>query len=374
VVGYFNGVNNTFAVAQSSLERLRTRVIGTEYRKQPVSYQLFYNPTQGLERDLAETFKQKEIETPEIQGRWELFWDTAQAVSLLGPDWGEFLIAAERIRLEKFIREANPELIVQPMAERIIQLVDERKNVLGVGHSQGTLFVNAVFNLLDPILPKDHFNVVDVAPASAFVGPSARTPYTLANIDLIINPLRFFFGFIPEPNINIDTAARSGDHTGHGFLEIYMNSLYPAFYKISADIDTQLQALVDPTLCHTLTLNKPKTGTVTSAPAGLDCGDSCAFSQTDFQPGALIKLTATPPPGFVYTQWEGLPEERCKGNDATVEIILDQDITCTVSFRQPTLTVTKNNFKGGSLIAGPTSCPIDCVYTVFLPLAIFGFK
>src|SRR5207244_8485831 len=54
----------------------------------------------------------------------------------------------------------------------------------------------------------------------------------------------------------------------------------------------------------TLTVNKAGTGsgTVTSSPAGIDCGTSCS---ADYASGTLVTLTAAASAGSTFTGWSG---------------------------------------------------------------------
>ncbi|PYX94856.1 MAG: hypothetical protein DMG71_11260 [Acidobacteria bacterium] len=71
------------------------------------------------------------------------------------------------------------------------------------------------------------------------------------------------------------------------------------------------------------------TGTVTSNPAGINCGPTCAAA---FATGTTVTLTAAPNPGFVFTGWSG----GCSGTD-----------TCTVALNADTSVPA--TFVGGSL-------------------------
>jgi hypothetical protein len=61
----------------------------------------------------------------------------------------------------------------------------------------------------------------------------------------------------------------------------------------------------------TITVNLTGAGSVTSAPAGIDCGASC---QASFAAGTQVTLTATPGQGATFTGWTGA----CTGNGACV--------------------------------------------------------
>jgi hypothetical protein len=55
---------------------------------------------------------------------------------------------------------------------------------------------------------------------------------------------------------------------------------------------------------YTLTVQKTGigTGTVTSAPAGINCGSNCSAL---FDSGTVVTLTATPGPLSVFVDWTG---------------------------------------------------------------------
>lgn len=64
-------------------------------------------------------------------------------------------------------------------------------------------------------------------------------------------------------------------------------------------------------------------GTVTSSPAGIDCGADCFESYAD---ATSVNLTATPDSGFFFTGWSG--DADC--SDGTV--LMTQDRSCTAQF------------------------------------------
>ncbi|TMA81131.1 MAG: hypothetical protein E6J77_17415, partial [Deltaproteobacteria bacterium] len=102
----------------------------------------------------------------------------------------------------------------------------------------------------------------------------------------------------------------------------------------------------------TLGLTKAGTGsgTVTSDPAGLDCGASCSAR---FPFGAVVNLTATPAPGSVFAGWSGDPD--CA--DGTVT--LNADEACTATFQVlVALTVTREGTGSGTVTSDPAG--IEC--------------
>lgn len=78
-------------------------------------------------------------------------------------------------------------------------------------------------------------------------------------------------------------------------------------------------------LAHGLSVGKVGVGdgTVTSSPAGIDCGADCFESYAD---GTNVSLNATPASGFYFTGWSG--DADC--DDGTV--LMNQDRSCTAQF------------------------------------------
>jgi RHS repeat-associated protein/uncharacterized repeat protein (TIGR02543 family) len=146
-----------------------------------------------------------------------------------------------------------------------------------------------------------------------------------------------------------------------------------------------------------ITLNVSKTGsgtgTVTSAPAGIDCGATCSASfpqkwaahqnnefrkegkagEEDLQqnhgdddedgsahkPAVLVTLTATPATGSTFDVWTG----GCTGSASTCTVTMDQSQTVTARFTliPETLTTTKTGNGAGTISSLQTG--IDCGIT-----------
>ena len=67
------------------------------------------------------------------------------------------------------------------------------------------------------------------------------------------------------------------------------------------------------------------TGTVTSSPAGIDCGNTC--SQT-FTSAVTLHLTASANPGSVFVGWGG----DCSGATTSIDVAIAADTTCSATF------------------------------------------
>jgi hypothetical protein len=99
-------------------------------------------------------------------------------------------------------------------------------------------------------------------------------------------------------------------------------------------------------------------GTVTSDPAGINCGSDC--SET-YGAGTLVTLTATPEAGSIFAGWSGA----CSGTDlciVTMDAARDVAATFTTSSQAYTLTVTLSGTGSGTVTSDPAGidCGADC--------------
>ena len=107
----------------------------------------------------------------------------------------------------------------------------------------------------------------------------------------------------------------------------------------------------------TLTVTKAGTGsgTVTSNPAGINCGADCSESYNN---GTVVTLTATAAAGSTFAGWSG--DADCI--DGSVTMTASKTCTATFNKLRYTLTVTKAGTGSGALTSSPAgvNCGTDC--------------
>ena len=115
----------------------------------------------------------------------------------------------------------------------------------------------------------------------------------------------------------------------------------------------------------TLTANKAGngTGTVTSAPPGIDCGPACISDNSDYVINTNVTLTAAPNAAdSEFAGWGG--DCAAAGNNPNASVTMDQVRTCTANFalQQRTLTVNKSGTGDGTVSSEPPgiSCGAGC--------------
>ncbi len=93
-------------------------------------------------------------------------------------------------------------------------------------------------------------------------------------------------------------------------------------------------------------------GSITSAPAGLDCDSDCSVG---FAPGSAVTLTASAAPGSVFVGWSG---EGCSGT-GTCQLAMDSDRAVTATFvLNRSLSVSRTGKGSGLVTSDPAG--IDC--------------
>jgi len=121
---------------------------------------------------------------------------------------------------------------------------------------------------------------------------------------------------------------------------------------VTLGADTTVTATFVPLYTLTVTLSDAGSGTVTSAPAGIDCSATCSAS---FASGTVVTLTATPAAGFTFTGWSG---GGCSGTGACT-VTLSAATTVTATF-VPLYTLTVNVSGAGSGTVTSVPAGIAC--------------
>ncbi|HYB99570.1 MAG TPA: alpha/beta hydrolase-fold protein [Candidatus Limnocylindrales bacterium] len=100
---------------------------------------------------------------------------------------------------------------------------------------------------------------------------------------------------------------------------------------------------------HRLSVTRLGSGTVTSDPAGIDCGADCI---EDYAQDTVVALAATPGDGFTFTGWS----DACTGSGAC-EVTMDAARNVVATFEAETPTCTSVSEPGFVLQEGPPPGP-----------------
>jgi hypothetical protein len=258
VIVYINGLSTDPIGAQDGVDAL-SAIYGAQYSNQPVSYTLFYTPTDGLMQDVVNAFAQRVKSSPGLTDRWELIWDTLDGGGGAISD----LAIAENPSLNSLVSDlkttflngvssnvknlnANKEFqpAVDQFASALTTYYTQHKKSLVVAHSQGNLYLNAAYDAVKPQLKADSLRTVPVATPTATVrDPQGR--YVTSTTDLVIQSLALTLGNVEPANTDGPILAALSSDTGYGhkFVDIYMNPNYKLLPAVKALADSNLQAL-----------------------------------------------------------------------------------------------------------------------------------
>jgi len=261
VICYINGLSTDPIGAQDGLDAL-SALYGTQYNNEPVSYTLFYAPTDGLTQDVVNAFAQRVASSPGLTDRWELIWDTldggggsisdlaiAENASLNGlvSDLRTTFLNDVSIKVKSLNANNEFQPALDQFTSALTMYYTQQKKTLVVAHSQGNVYLNAAYDTVKPQLKTDSLRTVHVATPTATV----RDPqggYVTSTTDLVIQALALTLGNVEPANTEgpILAALSSDSGFGHGFVDIYMNPNYKLLPAIKALADSNVQTLQSP--------------------------------------------------------------------------------------------------------------------------------
>ena len=115
----------------------------------------------------------------------------------------------------------------------------------------------------------------------------------------------------------------------------------------------------------TMTVSTSGSGTVTSAPTGIVCGNGNTDCDELYETGTMVTLTAEPDAGWEVQSWTGTGGT-CNALTHMCVVSMTQARNVSVVFqRRYTLTVSPMGSGSGTVTGGGISCPGTCSVTVF---------
>ena len=104
-------------------------------------------------------------------------------------------------------------------------------------------------------------------------------------------------------------------------MAVLVSAVMPRFIRLARCaltvlvlcVSQQLTAAAAPSSDYLLTVSKNGSGTVTSSPAGINCGTTCTAS---YASGTSVTLTATAASGYSFGGWSGA----CRGKKLSCRV------------------------------------------------------
>jgi hypothetical protein len=239
VIFYGNGIKSlkkdAFDARKIIKERLQAELPPEDF--EVLAFDLAYNETHGLPLDLLESTVQ--ILTGNISRFWRIFWGLE-----IMPDWfaDRMITLSAGLDMSTLVTTDSLKNHVTTYKTKIA----EGKKVLLVAHSQGNLFGNLAYSLLNS-RERQSFGMVSVANVDSNV-LGAGGPYTTLKTDKVIAALIAAQIFLPSKPMapNTENLEASEDSLGHFFIQSYMAAGSNSDKQIVNDIAAVLGSLVKP--------------------------------------------------------------------------------------------------------------------------------
>lgn len=197
-------------------------------------------------------------------------------------------------------------------------------------------------------------NTLTVARAGTGAGSIASSPAGIGCGSACTAPMAVeaTVSLTPTPAAGSRFAGWTGACTGTGACELPMN----AARNVTATFTR---------ITHTLEVTRDGTGggSVTSAPAGINCGSSCRAVINSL---TVVKLTAKPVAGSAFTGWTGA----CSGTSLTCSVTMNDAVLvgATFSLTHHTLSITRNGSSTGSVVSTPAGINCGSTCSKLMPL------
>jgi hypothetical protein len=207
----------------------------------------------------------------------------------------------------------------------------------------------------------DPWLVLDIAanPTSLVVGQNSQITATLLRNS---DGLSAGTGFPDQTPIafatDLGAVTPASAMTSAGEASTVLSSNSPGDATVQASLDSETVAtnpsvtFAPPNYTLTVTKRGAGSGTVSSSPAGIDCGATCSH---DYAKGIQVQLSAAADPGSTFT---GFTNGNCAGQQTcTVKMSRARSVDATF-VPDYTLTVTKPGAGSGTVSSSPAG--IDC--------------
>ena len=205
-----------------------------------------------------------------------------------------------------------------------------------------------------PGAPPPHTLAVQVSPNSAgtvISSPAGINCGTTCNTSFVSGSV---IALTVTPSPGYAFSSWGGGCSGSSGCSVTLNADSTVTANFTAIAQSSQYAL-------TVTPSGSGTGSITSSPAGIDCGVTCVFS---FNSGASVTLTANPDPGSGFIGWNSYA---CAGvSPCTLTMNSPQPVEADFGLLQP-LTVTVGGLGIGSVTSTPfgINCQPQCAFNFF---------